>query len=106
MAPRKAVKVQKTRKPIQFSKIQARESEIYSHDSSADESYSEKDETEKRLEKLIFGDEAGFLESIKSHQPENAQLILMDEWEDRPEDQDEGDLDNVPDGDVRRSGSL
>jgi U3 small nucleolar RNA-associated protein 18 len=106
MAPRKAVKVQKTQKLTQSSKIQARESEIYSHDSSADESYSEKDETEKRLEKLIFGDEAGFLESIKSHQPENTQPILADEWEDHPEDQDEDDLDNVPDGDVRRPRSL
>jgi len=106
MAPRRAVKVQKTRKPTQSSKIQARKSEIYSHDSSADESYSEKDETEKRLEKLVFGDEAGFLASIKSHQPENAQLILTDGWEDHPEDQDEDDLDNAPDGDVRRPRSL
>src|SRR5271170_7925271 len=102
MAPRKAVKVQKTRKPTQSSKIQAKESEIYNHDSSADESYSEKDETEKRLEKLIFGDEAGFLQSIKSHQPGNTRPILTDEWEDHPEDQDEDDLNNVPDGNVRR----
>ena len=62
----------------------------------------EKDETEESLEKLVFGDEAGFLDALK---PDNTGQELLrnpspsDEEEQGPSENDQ-DLEGVADEDV------
>lgn len=48
---------------------------VESSDSDASE---EKDETEERLEKLVFGDDAGFYDSLKSFQQEKSLVQPVD----------------------------
>lgn len=67
----------------------------------------EKDETEVELEKLVFGDDAGFLEGLKSHRQEVArsevdQLEEVAEGKDTSADEDEG-LEGIADADVKSS---
>ncbi|KAA6412986.1 MAG: hypothetical protein FRX48_02729 [Lasallia pustulata] len=64
----------------------------------------EKDETEVELEKLVFGDDAGFLEGLKSHRQEVArsevdQLEEVAEGKDTSADEDEG-LEGIADADL------
>lgn len=62
----------------------------------------EKDETEEKLERLLFGDDAGFHEALKSHRTPGAMdLVLRDDSdEEEGEGEDEGGLDDVSDADV------
>lgn len=65
----------------------------------------EPDETEKKLEKLVFGDDEGFHEALKSHRSrQTADIDMMSGDEDASEDdesaEDEQDMDDVPDADV------
>ena len=71
----------------------------------------EKDDTERKLEKLLFGDDEGFQEALKGHQDYGVMdLVLQSDEEDAEEDHDlttkgiEGEdrgLEDVPDADVR-----
>ena len=67
----------------------------------------EKDETEERLEKLIFGDEAGFLDALKPNTPgqELFRSSSPDGEEEGQFDVDE-DLEGVADEDVRSALTL
>lgn len=66
----------------------------------------EKDEVELRLEKAVFGDDAGFLESLQRHDSAaNKALTRLDERESEPEDSEDiedgdGGLSDVADEDV------
>ena len=65
----------------------------------------EKDQTEVELEKLVFGDDAGFLEGLKSHRQEVARLDVdqleeVGEGKDTSADEDEG-LEGIADADVK-----
>ena len=63
----------------------------------------DKDETEERLEKLIFGDDAGFLDALKRPDYGNSQLVLHEDpsAEGSTEQLDEENLEDVADEDVR-----
>lgn len=61
----------------------------------------EKDETEERLEKLIFGDEEGFLHALKAEAPDRELLrksTSSEEEQEHPEGEE--DLEGVADEDV------
>ncbi|OAP61919.1 hypothetical protein AYL99_04122 [Fonsecaea erecta] len=63
----------------------------------------EKDETELRLEKALFGDEAGFLESLKRDQvQDDRSLVRRKRGKDDQSEEDEADggLSDVADGDL------
>lgn len=62
----------------------------------------EKDETEEKLEKLLFGDDAGFLEGLKTR-PADQQLVVRVGAGDNENQEDggEGDLEAVADENVR-----
>lgn len=72
----------------------------------------EKDETERKLEKLLFGDEDGFFGALREQQERGTRdLVLKSDGESAGEDEDEeGDdekgLDDVADADVRGPRSL
>ncbi|KAL9111202.1 MAG: hypothetical protein Q9227_004279 [Pyrenula ochraceoflavens] len=51
----------------------------------------EKDKTEAQLEKLVFGDEAGFLEALKSNNSGRALVLDHDSEPDPADDVEEGD---------------
>ncbi len=57
-----------------------------------------KDATEAELEKLVFGDETGFLEGIKTHEAHNRKPTLE---EDPAGESADEDLDGLQDSDVR-----
>lgn len=61
-----------------------------------------KDETEEKLERLLFGDDAGFHEALKSHRtPGTMDLVLQaDSDEEEGDGEEEGGLDDVADADV------
>ena len=65
----------------------------------------EKDETEQRLEKLLFGDEAGFLESL--HAPSKTRQLIRrrDSAGSQSNVEEDADLDGVADEDVRSCAS-
>ena len=66
----------------------------HGHDEDSDH-VSEKDATEIELEKLVFGDESGFREGIRSHKRHSSELTLEenDSSEGEPHDsEDEGAL--------------
>lgn len=69
---------------------------------SVEESEEEKDETEKTLEKLVFGDEEGFLEALKRKSSSKGKELVFnrEKAEDGAESADDGDLDDVADADV------
>lgn len=61
----------------------------------------EKDETEERLEKLIFGDDAGFLSALKQHDDGQSRLVLRESSAaSQPVDGEVQGLEDVPDADV------
>lgn len=63
----------------------------------------EKDEVELRLEKALFGDDAGFLESLKRNEAGRAQALIQyrDPEKGGPSDEEEdGGLSDVADEDV------
>lgn len=68
----------------------------------------EKDETEMRLEKMLFGDEAGFLSSLAAptSRTETALARVLDDGEkDDAVSQEDQDMDDVPDEEVNCSQS-
>lgn len=67
----------------------------------------EKDEAEKKLERMLFGDDEGFMGALKSQQEraDAMQLMLHSDEEsgstdEEAEEEDDGDLDNIVDEDV------
>lgn len=67
---------------------------------------SERDEAEKKLEKLLFGDDAGFLEGLKSHlgdQRVTARTVPGSADAEDAEDAGEEDLGIIADEDVPTS---
>ena len=63
----------------------------------------DKDETEEQLEKLLFGDDAGFLEGLKSH-PTGSQLTnRTGRTVTGAEDAEDEDLESIADENVRTS---
>jgi hypothetical protein len=60
----------------------------------------EKDETEKRLEKLVFGDEAGFLDSLKADTTGQELLRISSPGEEGEQRESDGDFESVADEDV------
>lgn len=66
-----------------------------------------KDETELRLEKALFGDTAGFLDSLSAARyGEGKALKLYDSESDEDAGSNEEDLGDVPDEDVSLAGSM
>lgn len=80
--------------------------------SSDEESIPEADESEKKLERMLFGDDAGFMGALKSQQKraDAMQLSLYSDEEsgsaDEGAEDDEGELDNMADADVGATLSL
>ncbi|KAL1961835.1 hypothetical protein VTN77DRAFT_1004 [Rasamsonia byssochlamydoides] len=75
------------------------------HNEPSDEEVPEKDETEKRLEKLLFGDDEGFHEALKSHRRRQSTDIAMRSGDEDASEDDEGaeddqDMDDVADADL------
>ncbi|KAJ6113767.1 hypothetical protein N7523_007084 [Penicillium sp. IBT 18751x] len=74
--------------------------------SSDEESIPEADESEKKLERMLFGDDAGFMGALKSQQEraDAMQLTLFSDEESESADEgaadEEGDLDNMADADL------
>src|SRR4051794_40563969 len=66
----------------------------------------EKDETEERLEKLIFGDEAGFLDSLKADTTGQEVLRISSPDEEGEQGESDGDFEGVADEDVRFATTL
>lgn len=63
----------------------------------------EKDETELRLEKMLFGDEAGFMDSLKAPVLGRSLTLVhghQDSDEDMVDAADEEDIEEVPDEEV------
>lgn len=60
----------------------------------------EKDETEERLEKLIFGDEEGFLRALKAETPDRELLQKSTSSKEQEHPESEGDFEGVADEDV------
>ena len=73
-----------------------------SRHASDDDSRPENDETEARLEKLIFGDEAGFLDSLKNHDVGETLTQKLPSGNVGEGLRRDEDLENVPDEDVRQ----
>lgn len=64
----------------------------------------EKDGTEMELEKLVFGDESGFYEGLKSYKHPNNDirgLVVGDQLQDQ-DGLEEGNLEGLDDADVRK----
>lgn len=76
-------------------------SKVHSDDESLSDGMLEKDETELRLEKLLFGDEAGFLDSLRTESRSQTRALVADPSQKSDVDTDEEDLDEVADEDVR-----
>lgn len=80
--------------------------EMDSEASDADEDVPEKDEAEKKLERMLFGDDEGFHGALKSHQTRSlAALSAMSDDEaasekSEGEEGEEKDLDDMADDDV------
>ena len=66
----------------------------------------EKDEAEERLEKLIFGDEAGFLDSLKAHTTGQELLRISSPGEEGEQRESDGDFESVADEDVRSATTI
>jgi len=60
----------------------------------------EKDETERRLEKLLFGDEAGFLDSLQNSTASGKHALLRVSSKESDEDAEGDGLNDVADEDV------
>lgn len=69
--------------------------------SASDDEIPGKDETEERLEKLLFGDDAGFLEGLRAR-PANSQLTVRADPDDREaESAGDEDVEAIADENVR-----
>jgi hypothetical protein len=68
---------------------------------SPDDGSREKDETEKRLEKLLFGDDAGFFEGLKAHSADQQLEIRPESSEEGSGDDEQGGFGSVADENVR-----
>jgi U3 small nucleolar RNA-associated protein 18 len=66
----------------------------------------EKDETEERLEKLIFGDEVGFLDSLKADTTGQELLRISSPGGEDEQRESDGDFEGVADEDVRSATTL
>lgn len=72
-----------------------------------DDDIPEKDESEEKLERMLFGDDEGFMGALKSQQEraDAMALTLQSDQEsgsaDEAEDDDEGGMGNMADSDVR-----
>jgi hypothetical protein len=66
----------------------------------------EKDEMEEKLEKLIFGDEAGFLDSLKADTTGQELLRISSPGEEDEQRESDGDFEGVADEDVRSATTL
>ncbi len=100
MAPTKVKATPKVpAKPQKLAKSPFERTNSPSGSSDGDEAL-EKDETEQKLEKLIFGDEAGFLDSLRSYDTGNELLrrSASDEFEEEQEETE--NLEGVADEDV------
>ena len=76
---------------------------IFSPGSPDSDTLMQKDETEARLEKLVFGDEAGFLEALGSNNHGQALVLERDSDQDLPIGRlENSDLEDVADEEVRR----
>lgn len=100
MAPTKLKKVRK-----ELSKTQKRQEPAYKtldgdSDPSDDEEPIGKDETEERLEKLIFGDEAGFLDSLRTHDTGKELLRISGSESEASGQAEDQELADVADEDV------
>ena len=60
----------------------------------------EKDETEERLEKLLFGDDAGFLEGLKPRSTDQQLAVRLDSAEEDVEAAGDEDLTTIADENV------
>lgn len=65
-----------------------------------------KDETEERLEKLIFGDEAGFLDSLKVDESSKALIRQSHPNAEEEHAENDWDLEGVADEDVQFASML
>ena len=70
------------------------------------EEITEKDETEEKLEKLIFGDEAGFLDSLKPDATGQELVRTSHLGEVEEQHETDEDLEGVADEDVWSASSL
>lgn len=75
-----------------------------------EEDVPEKDDAEKKLEKLLFGDDEGFHEALKDQRSRGMMDLVFqsDEESDREDNEERGEgderaLEDVPDADVRVS---
>jgi hypothetical protein len=74
-----------------------------SGDDSEDDDVAQKDETEERLEKLLFGDDDGFRSALKSHgEQRSTDLVMLSDKEDGDEEEEdvEENMDDMADADV------
>jgi U3 small nucleolar RNA-associated protein 18 len=60
----------------------------------------ERDETEERLEKLIFGDEAGFLSGLQAPTARKGLVLRPDSNEEASADEEDGDFEDLPDDEL------
>jgi hypothetical protein len=92
MAPTKAKARAKQSRHLQDSRTGHEEHEEIRNE------ITEKDETEERLEKLIFGDEAGFLSSLKA--PTARKDLVLRPESDGGVSGEEDDIEDVPDDEL------
>ncbi|OJD10732.1 hypothetical protein AJ78_08334, partial [Emergomyces pasteurianus Ep9510] len=74
-----------------------------SHDASSEDEQMPKDETEEKLERLLFGDTAGFHDALKEHDVEGMELVRRDSGSEDEEGTGEGEdggLEAVDDADL------
>lgn len=95
MAPaRSTVKEQSDKRPKNDAGTTLR------RDESANDEVPDKDETEEKLEKLVFGDDAGFLEGLKRISPDQQLTVIRDTSDEEAEDEEHG---AIADENVRTS---
>lgn len=85
------------------TKLQANISDTMSFSGSDSDDPTQKDETELELEKLIFGDDTGFHERLKSHRQElgvRGQSRTAQSKQDEPDGLEEQGLEDIDDADV------
>jgi hypothetical protein len=81
---------------LQFADFIDEEEEFTGFDEKDDMRHSEKDSTEEELERLVFGDSAGFRAELKKAR----QVTTVERWEDEEKEGETG-LESTRDADVR-----
>jgi hypothetical protein len=66
-----------------------------------DDEIPEKDETEEKLEKLLFGDDAGFLEGLKARSADQQLVVRTNSDDEDAEDIGDEGLESIADENVR-----